>query len=219
MASPPFNVAETLPGDTDIASQFPALERTYRDVVESWLLVNHNNLGQHARLEMPDLATDPTFAVGIQALWNNGGNINTRQASGSVHRMIHLIPGTKMPFMNAAPPAGWALDASAHDRVIRVNGVSGGGAGGTWNITGAIADGHSLTIAEMPQHFHDVWLPHPGSEGTVNPVGGSQQGAIHLNPTTNGSGPAGSGNIHGHTVSNDGTWRPQYIDMVVGTLT
>lgn len=57
MASPPFNIAETIPGDSDFASQFPGVERTYRDVVESWLLVNHNNLGQHKFIELP--WTDP----------------------------------------------------------------------------------------------------------------------------------------------------------------
>lgn len=35
--SPPFTIAETLPAVTDLVSQFPPVENTYRDVVESWL--------------------------------------------------------------------------------------------------------------------------------------------------------------------------------------
>lgn len=35
--SPPFNIAETLPGLSDLVSQYPPVENTYRDVVESWL--------------------------------------------------------------------------------------------------------------------------------------------------------------------------------------
>lgn len=53
MASPPFNINQSLPGDSDIVSQHPANARTMRDVVESWLLINHNNLGQHIKVELP----------------------------------------------------------------------------------------------------------------------------------------------------------------------
>lgn len=48
MASPPFNPAETVPQDTDLASNFPAAERTFRDIIESWLLTEHGRSGHHA---------------------------------------------------------------------------------------------------------------------------------------------------------------------------
>lgn len=37
MASPPFSIAETTPQDANVVLNYPAAERTYRDVVESWL--------------------------------------------------------------------------------------------------------------------------------------------------------------------------------------
>lgn len=37
MASPPFAIAETVPSATDLVSQYPGVEQTFRDVVESWL--------------------------------------------------------------------------------------------------------------------------------------------------------------------------------------
>lgn len=37
MASPPFAIAETTPQDSDVVLNYPLTERTYRDVVESWL--------------------------------------------------------------------------------------------------------------------------------------------------------------------------------------
>jgi hypothetical protein len=39
MATPPFTIATTSPGDTDVESAFPAVERTFRDTVNSWLLL------------------------------------------------------------------------------------------------------------------------------------------------------------------------------------
>lgn len=40
MASPPYAISETVPADTDQASNFPALERAFRDIVESWLTLH-----------------------------------------------------------------------------------------------------------------------------------------------------------------------------------
>jgi microcystin-dependent protein len=56
MATPPFDINIALPGDSDIVSQHPVNARAFRDIVESWLLVNHNNLGQHQIVEMPWIA-------------------------------------------------------------------------------------------------------------------------------------------------------------------
>jgi hypothetical protein len=37
VATPPFDIAQTVPQDNDIISQYPPAERTFRDIVESWL--------------------------------------------------------------------------------------------------------------------------------------------------------------------------------------
>lgn len=42
MAVPPFDIDEAVPADTDVVSQFPAAERTFRGVVESALAKEHD---------------------------------------------------------------------------------------------------------------------------------------------------------------------------------
>jgi len=60
MASPPFLPDQTKPGDSDVVSQFPTAERTFRDVIESWLLVDHDTSGFHAQVTLPERGSDPT---------------------------------------------------------------------------------------------------------------------------------------------------------------
>jgi len=47
MASSPFNPNEAVPADNSLASAFPAAERTFRDIIESWLLTEHGRSGHH----------------------------------------------------------------------------------------------------------------------------------------------------------------------------
>ncbi len=47
MASPPFNPSESTPADGSLVSAFPAAERTFRDIIESWLLIEHGRSGHH----------------------------------------------------------------------------------------------------------------------------------------------------------------------------
>lgn len=66
MASPPFSIAETSPGDTDIVAAFPTDERSFRDTVESFLTFEHDaTTGRH---KIPVVTTAAknllTFAVG-----------------------------------------------------------------------------------------------------------------------------------------------------------
>lgn len=46
MASPPFNINQAIPGDTDVVSQHPSNARTFRDVTESWLLLVSDTMGR-----------------------------------------------------------------------------------------------------------------------------------------------------------------------------
>jgi|GEM_PF-4821714 len=50
MASPPFNPSETTPADGSLINAFPAAERTFRDIIESWLLIEHGRSGHHTIL-------------------------------------------------------------------------------------------------------------------------------------------------------------------------
>lgn len=215
MASPPFSIAETIPGDGDIASQFPATERTYRDVVESWLLVNHDTNGKHKFIEIPDNVGDPTFAAGLFGIWQNAGFLNMRLASGTIKRVINWVPGTLMIFAQAAPPLGWSLVTGINDRVLRVNSTAGGGQGGDWTFGGVSINGHVLTVAEMPAHRHDTWV---SAGAQVAPPGGATGNTlVGQTPVVDGSGVKGGDQPHSHTISN-GVWRPAYTDVVIGSL-
>lgn len=110
MASAPFNIAETAPGDSDIVSQFPAAERTYRDVVESWLSVDHNTSGQHAKVSLPQVAA-PTMATDITAIWqDSSAALLTRNGAGSTE-FLQVPPGVVVPFAGSSSPNGWLLCA------------------------------------------------------------------------------------------------------------
>lgn len=54
MATPPFNPDETLPSPGHLISIYPGQSQTFRDIVESWLLINHNRDGEHFRLDLED---------------------------------------------------------------------------------------------------------------------------------------------------------------------
>ncbi len=48
MATAPFDIDDTVPADTDVVSTFPAVERTFRDIVEDWINTEHDPSGHHA---------------------------------------------------------------------------------------------------------------------------------------------------------------------------
>lgn len=57
MATKPFSINVGVPGDTDIVSVFPALDRTDKDVLQSWLLTDHNVDGTHTQSTMVQVGT------------------------------------------------------------------------------------------------------------------------------------------------------------------
>lgn len=57
MATAPFIIDETSPSDADIVSQFPADERNNRDVIESYLNVEHDPNSGHHKLPVVSQAT------------------------------------------------------------------------------------------------------------------------------------------------------------------
>lgn len=109
-ASPPFNPDETKPSDTDVVSQYPAIERAFRDIIESWLLIDHDNTtGGHDKLTLVDQTSDPTFAAGVIGFWNNAGNLSTRVASGTVTLLTATPVGSVVDYAGTTAPTGWLL--------------------------------------------------------------------------------------------------------------
>lgn len=210
MASPPFNIDQGTPADNGIVSQFPAAERSFRDIVESWLLINHGTDGKHSKIELTSIA-NPTITAGEVGIWQTSGVLKTRVGAGTVVTFETLPFATQLVFVQAAPPAGWNLNAGLADRVLRVNNT-GAGTGGSWTISGLSAQNHTLTIGQLPAHTHGLKIATAGVSG-----GGPGNVKIPIVTASEATESTGNNEGHGHNVLADGNWRPLYVDVVIAS--
>lgn len=148
-----------------------------------------------------------------------------------------IPPGTRMVFRQASAPTGWTQDTSLNDRVLRMVSGSGGGAGGSWLISG-LSHAHTHDMA----HTHetpfratridggsgDLWQAGSGTApafgtGTTRAgqrMVGTDTGLAAANePTALTSGASVSTTTGASTsaVSSDGSWRPLYADVIVAS--
>jgi microcystin-dependent protein len=116
MASPPFNVNQALPGDTDIVAQHPSNARTFRDIVESWLLVNHDTNGNHARVDIPRSASPTSPAASVEVLYvTTTGRLKIKHNDGT-EEYVGLPPGAEIYVSGALPSGFLEKDGSAVSR-------------------------------------------------------------------------------------------------------
>lgn len=109
MAFPPLNIDEAVPGDSDVVSLFPAAERTFRNDLEDFLLVDHNVQGRHNTVRF-DWIADPSGTASVTTLWaDTAGELNYRIGTGAVAAL--LPPGMVVPFAGSTAPEGWLLCA------------------------------------------------------------------------------------------------------------
>lgn len=122
MATPPFALQTTIPGDSDIASQFPASERINRDVIQSWILANHDVNGNHLQAIFPwqssVVATPGSSLIAVYA--DAAGRLKIVYPDGSIG-FVGTPPGsimfTAMKAAISTPPVGWLFpDGSAVSR-------------------------------------------------------------------------------------------------------
>ena len=170
MATPPFNPNETLPGNTDVVSQYPGVERTFRDIVESWILFEHGRSGHHA---IPVIATSTRDSI---TDWEVGSIIyNTSLSQFQVTQTIdpdiwrtvgpEFPAGTRIPFQQTTPPTGWTKEAGAayNDAVMALTTGAVGTSGatalssvlGARTITQANIPSYGLTVND-PGHQHGI---------------------------------------------------------------
>lgn len=107
VASPPFNISTSTPGDNDIVSQFPANERSNRDVINQFFLTEHNVNGYHNYVTIPNQGSTPaTPAAGFKRLFADvNGNLAYVDNNGIVY-YIGPAPGM-VAFSATGVPNGW----------------------------------------------------------------------------------------------------------------
>lgn len=92
MATPPFNIAESVPADDGPVSAYPAQERTFRDIVEDALAVEHdmNSAGSSARHKFGRGSTATRDAITdwvVGSLW-----INTSVSPARLETVVSVGP-------------------------------------------------------------------------------------------------------------------------------
>lgn len=118
MASPPFSLNTSLPGNSDIASQFPTLDRSDKDVVQSWLLIQMNSYGHdlYTLIDKVGSANGPSGApapsANTIALYYDTDNA-LKQWAGDLATVeyVGVPPGSVFPFAGSSAPAGYLLCA------------------------------------------------------------------------------------------------------------
>lgn len=180
MASPPFGLATTAPADTDFVSQFPSNERTNRDVIQSWIEVNHDTNGDHVVMTMPFQSSAPaTPASNTQTMYTDvNGNLVIIKPDGNLY-YVGVTPGSISFTAGATADNGYAL---ANGQAISRSGVGaalfarigttyGVGDGSTTfnvpDITGRSISGKEATATRLTTTNSGV------DGGTMGATGGS----------------------------------------------
>lgn len=218
MATPPFLPDESKPADSDIVSQYPAVERAFRDIMESWLLVDHDTAGEHTQVTLPESAGDPSNVTdtGFVYTKDDGGDTELfyEDAAGNVTQItvggsvLNFPATTSMFFYQSAAPTGWTKDTNAtlgnHALKLVTDVVWSGGSKGATAFDSVFgssktAGAHELSIAEMPAHTHDVQAGDTsGTPFVRGGVGNQNQNNISGAALT-----TGGGGTHTHTLSLD----------------
>ena len=137
--------------------------------------------------------------------------------------------GTVMLFYQAIAPVGWTAVAGITDSALRVvpsassGGASSGSAGFATAFDGHVhaTSGHALTVAEMPNHKHNITV-HSGVDNDATPQfvsgrqtsgGGSTSNTLTTAISTEGG---GGSHTHGDTAGN-AAFNFKYSDVIIAT--
>lgn len=123
MASPPFNPSENLPGDTDVVSQYPAIERAFRDIIESWILVEHGRAGHHNFLVGTTIERDAITDWHRGSLWiNSDTNPRRLQFQTNLNPPFNWVTVANMDYVDDTFALKTRAITTAND-----SGLQGGG--------------------------------------------------------------------------------------------
>jgi len=174
--------------------------------------------------EIAALSSPPQYALAYNTT-TKVFNYYTGSAWTAVYD-VSIPSGTKMLFYQAAAPTGWTQYTSLDDKMLRVVQGAGAGTGGSWTVSG-------LSSSTVSNHSHSVGS-HTHGPGTLatqtissndNFAGGSNPFPNLVNATLSiasgvtaaSTGDTGAAGGHSHTISQDGTWRPAYADVIICT--
>lgn len=215
MASPPYNPSETVPQDSDVVAVFPAAERTFRDIVESWLNAISNTYGY---VEVPSVTsterdTETNWTVG-NMVFNE--TLNTFQVTKSIDpdvwTTIGFEAGTRIAgFQQTAAPLGWTkvTDSAYHNVALRLS-TGTVSSGGTNDFSDALVatvqtgtvGGTTLTESQIPAHTHNLGSTYNFCTAPFSATGmiddnGAQRGMTPGTSITTSS--TGGGTSHDHS--------------------
>ena len=134
----------------------------------------------------------------------------------------YIPTGTKMVFFQAAAPnAGWLIDATHNNKMLRVVSASGGGSGGSHSpilMDKVPAHTHGASSNDAGGHTHDVYaLTGPGGSNAIDEIDATAS-RVDVGSCMQSAGE------HSHTITvnnNSGgnavNWEPYYIDVIVCT--
>lgn len=178
MASPPFSINTAIPGDSDIVSQFPLVDRTVRDVIQSWILVQHDTSGNHTFLKMPYSATPATPAASFATIFVDSiGRLKYVLPDGSVN-YVGGTPGNVAFTAASSVPAGFLVaDGSAVSRTTYADlfaaiGITFGAGNGTTtfnlpDIKGRVIAGEDAAAGRLTSTYF-------GATAVLGAVGGAE---------------------------------------------
>jgi len=165
----------------------------------------------------------------------------TSSVQAQINAATSAIPsGSRLLFLNPAPPSGWNLISTWIDHFLRVTTVGGGSGGShdpkvmnvvpahthniTVNNTTIAAHTHGFTTSSDGAHNHQYnepigsgtyqggAVPNQDADGVANT---STNGTHNHSGTTN----SGGGNTHTHSASaannaSASNWQPRYVDAI-----
>lgn len=193
MATAPFNINQALPGDTDIVSQHPANARAFRDIVESWLLVNHDTNGYHARVDIPRSTSPTTPVASTDVLYvTTTGRLKIKHPDGT-EEYVGLPPGSEIYVSGALPVGYLEKDGSAVSRstfadLFAYLGTTFGAGDGSTTFN--LPNDKGLVLAGIDSSSTRLDSTNFGSTPNINAIGGNKQNSVIL--------------IHNHAITDPG---------------
>lgn len=228
MASPPFNPNQAQPAQADQGLTYPLQERTFRDIIESWIDFEHGTSGFHTFPIGNTTArnADSTWEVGSVFYNTDHNDLQVVVSVGPVvwqTNGLNAVPTCQTLFHQTAAPTGWTKQTDSFFEDAAIRGDTNTGVGGSTVFSTVLAAAHAaagtvaahtLTTGQMPSHRHTftadtATLDDPPELSIANTGTGS--GA---------SGPAltdfvGGGGSHTHTWSGTIDLNVKFFDVIL----